>query len=250
MVPNQFLHLLLVGKAQSLGWCSFARTKWITQRWCSSISYSHMPEYHFVVNQVCQFVHQTTTHCWLPSNAFFVILWELLTMAYNTSLTLSVSLRISTSIMLGILMIVSLQVDIVCILVLILFLGVQRGKIVHLSLALRSSIDNLLWPLLLYHFFRMLFRDLHRPTLFCNSISAISLASNPVFHARTHHVEVDYHYVHEKVVRKEVVVNYVSIHDQISDIFTMGLSINRFRFLVSKLLVLALPVSLRGCDRQ
>lgn len=82
--------------------------------------------------------------------------------------------------------------------------------------------------------FRMLFRDLqfplHCPTLFCDNISAISLASNPVFHARTRHVEVDYHYVREKVVRKEIDVRYLSTHDQIADIFTKGLSLPRFDF--------------------
>ncbi|KAM1873468.1 hypothetical protein ACFX13_007300 [Malus domestica] len=98
--------------------------------------------------------------------------------------------------------------------------------------------------------FRMLFRDLQFPlhchTLFCDNISAISLASNPVFHARTRHVEVDYHYVREKVVRKELDVRYLSTHDQIADIFTKGLSLPRFRLLVSKLPVLDFTVSLRG----
>ncbi|CAN6685630.1 unnamed protein product [Malus baccata var. baccata] len=40
------------------------------------------------------------------------------------------------------------------------------------------------------------------PTLWCDNVSAISLASNPVFHARAKHVEIDYHYIRELVIAK------------------------------------------------
>ncbi|KAI5314020.1 hypothetical protein L3X38_043196 [Prunus dulcis] len=100
--------------------------------------------------------------------------------------------------------------------------------------------------------FRALFRDLQLslscPKLWCDNISAI-LASKPVFHERTRHVEVDYHYVSEKVVRQELDIRYLATHDQIADIFTKGLSILRFQLLTSKLPVRSSPVSLRGCIR-
>ncbi|CAM8947373.1 unnamed protein product [Rhodiola kirilowii] len=93
--------------------------------------------------------------------------------------------------------------------------------------------------------FRSLFCDLHLHLaclrLWCDNISAISLASNPVFHARTRHVEIDYHFVREKVVRGELLVGYVSTIDQFADIFTKGLSPVRFRFLATKLPVRARP---------
>ena len=37
-------------------------------------------------------------------------------------------------------------------------------------------------------------------TLFCDNMSSIQLANNPVFHARTKHIEVHYHYIREKVL--------------------------------------------------
>jgi hypothetical protein len=49
----------------------------------------------------------------------------------------------------------------------------------------------------------MLFKELGVPlpvalVIWCDNISALALASNPVFHARTKHIEVDYHFVLEK----------------------------------------------------
>ncbi|XP_062028948.1 uncharacterized mitochondrial protein AtMg00810-like [Rosa rugosa] len=87
------------------------------------------------------------------------------------------------------------------------------------------------------------------PTIWSDNLSAIAIASNPVFHARTKHVEVDYHYVREKVVNKELQVLFVSTTDQVADTFCKGLSSSRFHFLVSKLPVLPRPLSLRGSDK-
>ena len=49
----------------------------------------------------------------------------------------------------------------------------------------------------------MLFKDLQVPlttipTIWCDNLGAIALASNPVYHARTKHIEVDYHFIREK----------------------------------------------------
>lgn len=100
---------------------------------------------------------------------------------------------------------------------------------------------------------RALFKDLgivlSAPVLWCDNISSIALASNPVFHARTKHLEVDYHYVCEKVIRTELEVRYISTLDQIGDIFTKGLSLHRFNDLRFKLMVRDSPLSLRGCDK-
>ena len=65
--------------------------------------------------------------------------------------------------------------------------------------ALASTAAELSW-------LRTLFKELclylyHIPILWCDNISAIALASNPVFHSRTKHIEVDYHFVRENVIR-------------------------------------------------
>uniref|UniRef100_A0A2N9ECM1 BHLH domain-containing protein n=1 Tax=Fagus sylvatica TaxID=28930 RepID=A0A2N9ECM1_FAGSY len=55
----------------------------------------------------------------------------------------------------------------------------------------------------------------HAPTMWCDNTSAIALASNPVFHSRTKHIEVDYHFVRERVVRSDLSLLFISTDDQL-----------------------------------
>jgi hypothetical protein len=84
------------------------------------------------------------------------------------------------------------------------------------------------------------------PILWCDNVSALAIASNPVFHARTKHIEVDFHFIRERVIRKDLQVKFVSTMDQLADIFTKGLSSPRFHDLQSKLLVPVDTIRLRG----
>lgn len=98
-----------------------------------------------------------------------------------------------------------------------------------------------------------LFRDLHLPVapphLWCDNISALDVASNPVYQACIRHIEVDYPYIKEKVVHKEIEFGYVATADQLADLLTKGLSPSRFSFILSKLLIRQCPLSLRGSDK-
>ncbi|GJT99850.1 gag/pol polyprotein [Tanacetum coccineum] len=65
--------------------------------------------------------------------------------------------------------------------------------------------------------------------------------SNLIFRTRTKHVEIDYHFVQEKVAQGHLRVQHISTHEQIADIFTKRLPTPRFLFLRSKLQVVARP---------
>jgi len=61
-------------------------------------------------------------------------------------------------------------------------------------------------------------------TIYCDNKSAISLTANPILHARTKHIEVDFHFVREKVSSGSIRIQYISTHLQLADIFTKSLS--------------------------
>ena len=60
-------------------------------------------------------------------------------------------------------------------------------------------------------------------SLYCNNKAAINIAANLVFHDRTKHIEVDKHFIREKLVNGKVCTPYVSSEEQLADIFTKGL---------------------------
>ena len=68
--------------------------------------------------------------------------------------------------------------------------------------------------------------------VFCDNKAAIAIAHNPVLHDRTKHVEVDKHFIKEKL-EGLICMPYIPTEDQAVDILTKGLPKKQFDKLVS-----------------
>ena len=111
-------------------------------------------------------------------------------------------------------------------------------------MALTEGAKQLIW---LWRFIRELSIDQSQPTsLRSDNLGAITLSQDVTYHACTKHINVAYHFIHEKVASHEAALTYVPTKDNIADILTKGLELHQHRYLMEKLGFGIRNFSLRG----
>ena len=99
--------------------------------------------------------------------------------------------------------------------------------------ALSNSSKEMVWLIKLLNDLKV--PQIHTPILFSDSTAAIYIATNPVFHERTKHIENDCHFVRERLDRGTLKTLHVRTEDQVADLFTKPLFPYQFEHLKSKM---------------
>ena len=99
--------------------------------------------------------------------------------------------------------------------------------------AMALGICELLWLGIILNDLRI---HVEKPMkLYCDNKSAINIAHNPVQHDRTKHVDIDRHFIKEKLDSGLICTPYVSTEGQLADVLTKGLTGHMFQRIVGKL---------------
>ena len=69
----------------------------------------------------------------------------------------------------------------------------------------------------------------------CDNRSAIAWTKNPVFHARTKHIEVKHHFIIDHVQKGDINLEFIDTNHQVANIFTKPLDRENFEYFRSKL---------------
>ena len=67
------------------------------------------------------------------------------------------------------------------------------------------------------------FEDLSHIVIYGDNLGAVKLAGNPIFHQRSKHIDIKYHYVRDALRNEDLRIEHISTTDMAADVLTKGL---------------------------
>jgi hypothetical protein len=88
--------------------------------------------------------------------------------------------------------------------------------------------------------------EMEATMILCDNQSCIKMTENPMFHDKTKHIEIWYHYIRDMVQKGAVKLQYVGIDEQVADVLTKPLSRVKFEYYRDKLGVVRKDLPRKG----
>ncbi|KAG8480092.1 hypothetical protein CXB51_025341 [Gossypium anomalum] len=94
-------------------------------------------------------------------------------------------------------------------------------------MAITEASKEVIW---LKGLFSKLNKDLQISIVFCDNQSAIFLIKDQMFHERTKHIDVRYHFVRDIIAHGDIIMSKISTHENPTDMMTKSLPITKFEY--------------------
>jgi hypothetical protein len=88
--------------------------------------------------------------------------------------------------------------------------------------------------------------EMEATVILCDNQSCIKMTKNHVFHDKSKHIEIRYHYIRDMVQRGAVKLQYVGTDEQVADVLTKPLSRVKFEYFRDKLGIVQKDFSRKG----